>query len=175
MASAILSFVLAGVLSVFVFIGRTGFRASSYAEGETEVRRGLEVFAEDARLASDIHWNSAQSLTLTVPTAGAPAQYTYAYDNTPGSDSYQCLYRVAGDAGSTQPRRILVHHVTPDFSFQRFKLVQPGVTDNAAANDLETKQVRLVLRTARTSLVTAGATQAAASASYILRNKRVSN
>jgi hypothetical protein len=170
MASALTSIILAGVLSVFVFLGRTGFRASSYAESDAEVRRGLETFAEDARLASDIRWNGAQSLTLTVPTTGGTAQYTYAYDT-----ASQCLYRVPGDSASTQARQILVRHVATDFAFSRFKLVQPGVTDNAAANDLETKQIQVSLRTQRTSTVTAGATQAAVSARYVLRNKRVSN
>ncbi len=170
MASALTSIILAGVLSVFLFLGRTGFRASSYAESDAEVRRALETFAEDARLASDIHWNGPQSLTLTVPTSGSPAQFTYAYDA-----SSQCLYRLAGDASSTQPRQVLVRHVAPDFAFSRYKLVQPGVTDNAAANDLETKQIQVSLRTQRTSTVTAGATQAAVSSRYVLRNKRASN
>ena len=44
--------VLAGVLSAFLFIGRTGFRTSSYSDLEAEVRHGLDLFADDVRTAS---------------------------------------------------------------------------------------------------------------------------
>lgn len=175
-AATLTGFVLAGVLSAFVFIGRSGFRASNLSELENEARRGLEVFAEDARLASDIHWNSAQSITFTVPTGDATsAQVTYAYDPASQGDTAGAFYRLPGDASSAQPRRVLIHGLDPDFAFKRYKLEQPGVADNTAASDLETKQIQLVLRARRTSLVTAGASQSVVSARYILRNKRVSN
>ncbi len=170
-ASTLTGFVLTGVLSAFLFIGRTGFRASSVSEMENDVRRGLEVFAEDARNARDIHWNSPQSLTLVLPAGPV----TYVYDGTPGGDTSSAFYRQEGDATSHLPRRVLVRNVAPDFVFQRFKLEQPGVTDNSAASDLETKQIQVVLRAQRTSIATAGVTQQAVSARYILRNKRVSN
>jgi prepilin-type N-terminal cleavage/methylation domain-containing protein len=170
-ASTLTGFVLAGVLSAFLFIGRTGFRASSMSEMENDVRRGLEVFAEDARNARDIHWNSPQSLTFLLPSGPV----TYAYDDAPSSDTYGGLYRQDGDVASGQPRRVLVRNVAPDFAFHRFKLEQAGVTDNSAASDLETKQIQVVLRAQRTSIATASASQQAVSARYVLRNKRVSN
>lgn len=175
-ASTLTGFVLAGVLSAFTFIGRTGFRTSSLNELENEARRGLEVFAEDARLASDIRWNSAQSITLTVPAdAAGNTRVTYAYDPGSSGPTAGALYRMPGDAESAQPRRVLIRGLASDFSFKRYKLEQPGVADNTAASDLETKQIQLVLRAARTSVATAGASQSVVSARYILRNKRVSN
>jgi prepilin-type N-terminal cleavage/methylation domain-containing protein len=170
-ATALTGLVLAGVLSAFLFIGRTGFRASSVSEMENDVRRGLEVFAQDARNASDVHWNNGQSLTLLLP-AGA---VTYAYDSAPNSDTAGTFYRVDGDASSGQPRRVLVRNVAPDFAFMRYKLEQPGVPDNAAANDLETKQIQVAFRAQRPSVATATVSQQAFSARYLLRNKRVSN
>jgi hypothetical protein len=174
-ASALSGFVLAGVLSAFVFIGRSGFRTSSQGELENEVRRGLETFAEDVRVAVDIHWNSAQSITLTLPAGATSSQVTWAYDGSVGGETSGCLYRVPGDASSPQPRRILVHQLRPDFNFQRFKVEQDGVADNTAANDLETKQLQLVLCAQRLHVATIGVTQSVVSARYVLRNKRVTN
>jgi Tfp pilus assembly protein PilW len=167
-AATLTTFVLAGVLSAFVFMSRTGLRSSGYSEMEAEVRRGLDTFARDTRSATDVRWQSAQSLTLTVN--GSPV--TYAYDNTPGSATYQAFYRVAGDA-TTGPRTVLVRSVGPDFAFRRYKLSQTGVTDNTAQNDSETKLLQVTLRATRTSVATTGATQSAISARYLLRNKRV--
>lgn len=175
-AAALSTVVLAGVLSAFLFIGRTGFSSSGYSEMEAEVRRGLDTFATDARMASDIHWNSAQSVTLSLPTATNATQLvTYAYDATPGGTTAQCFYRLAGAADSTAPRRVLVRHVASDFSFSRYKLEQDGVTDNAAANDLETKLVQINLRVTRTAVTAGPTSQASRSARYLLRNKRVTN
>jgi len=170
-ATTLSGFVLAGVLSAFIFIGKTGFRASSLSEMENDVRRGLEIFAEDARNARDLRWNDAQSLTFLLPSGAV----TYAYDNATGSGTYRSFYRVEGDASSSQPRRVLVRNVAPDFAFRRFKLEQSGVTDNSATSDLETKQIQVVLRAQRTSVAAAGVSQQAVSARYVLRNKRVSN
>lgn len=174
-AATLSVFILAGVLSAFLFLGRTGFRTSNYSELEAEVRRGLDLFADDVRMASGIRWNNDQSITLTIPTAtGETSQVTYAYDSDRNSSTRQCFYRVEGDALSTQPRRVLVHN-TADFTFRRYKLEQPGVIDNTASNDLETKQIQVILRAVRHGATTAAATNSVVSARYVLRNKRVSN
>ncbi len=170
-AATLSTFVLAGVLSAFLFLARTSFRSSGYSEMEAEMRRGLDTFARDTRSATDVRWNSAQSITLTVN--GRPV--TYAYDSSAASPTYRGFYRLEGDASSSLARTVLVHGVTPDFAFQRYKLVQPGVTDNAAGNDRETKLLSLTLRAARTSVATVGASNSAVSARYMLRNKRVAN
>lgn len=170
-AASLSTFVLAGVLSAFVFMARTSVRSSGYSEMEAEVRRGLDTFARDTRSATDVRWNHAQSITLTVN--GRPV--TYAYDATPGNATYQNFYRLEGDPTSTAARQVLVRGVTTDFAFQRYKLTQPGVTDSTAQNDSETKLLQLSLRAARTSVASVGASNAAISARYMLRNKRVAN
>jgi hypothetical protein len=176
MAATLSAFVLAGVLSAFLLIGRSGFNASGYSAAEAEIRRTLETFAEDARQASDIHWNSAQSITLSVPSATNAIQLvTYRYDAGLRSDTSGCFCRLLGPPDSAAWSQVLVHGVTADFAFRRYKLEQPGVADNAASNDLETKQVQLNLRATRTGATTVAATQAATSARFLLRNKRVSN
>lgn len=175
-AATISTFVLAGVLSAFLMIGRSGFLASSYSELESETRRALEIFGNDARKATDIRWNSSSNVTLWVATAtNASNPVTYAYDRDGTGSTKGCFYRVVGEADSTLPRRILVRNVNPDFLFERFKLEQSGETDNRATSDLETKQLQVTLRATRSGSTTVAANQTALSARYILRNKRVAN
>lgn len=175
-AATISSFVLAGVLSAFLMIGRTGFLASSYSELESETRRGLEIFGNDVRKSIDITWNDSQSVTLSVVTASnAVTLVTYAYDATRSGATSGCFYRVVGDATSTAPRLVLIHRVASDFAFQRFKLERTGRDDNVATTNLETKQLQVTLRASRAGVTTVAANQAAISARYVLRNKRVAN
>lgn len=175
-AATLSTLILGGVLSAFLFIGRTGFSSSGYSEMEAQIRRGLDTFANDARMASGIHWNSSQSITLTLPTStSATTQVTYAYDAGATGDTAACFYRVIGDASSTATRRVLVRDVESDFSFARYKLEQNGVTDNAATNDLETKLIQINLHVARAAVTVGTTSQTSRSARYLLRNKRVTN
>lgn len=175
-ASGISTMVLAGVLSAFLFIGRAGFSSSGYSEMEAQLRRGLDTFARDASMANGITWNGAQSVTLSMPTAGSGSSLvTYAYDSSGTGATAGCFYRVAGNAASTASRRVLVRDVASDFSFARYKLQQNGVTDNAAANDLETKLIQVNLRVVKSAVTVASTSQSTRSARYLLRNKRVSN
>ncbi|HEX2852095.1 MAG TPA: prepilin-type N-terminal cleavage/methylation domain-containing protein [Opitutaceae bacterium] len=173
---ALSGMVLAAVLSAFLMIGRTSFNSTSYSQIEAETRRALETFGQDARVARDIRWHDNQTVTLTLPAAaaGTTTPVSYAYDGVAGSPTYQCFYRVASDDPAANPRTVLVRDVT-ELAFNRFKLEQPGVVANTAANDLETKQLQLTLRSVRRGATTVAASQAALSASYILRNKRVTN
>ncbi len=176
MVSATISvFLLAGILSAFLMIGRSGFVASSYSELEAQTRRALDTFGQDVRKATDIKWNSSQSVTLSVATAtNATTLVTYAYDASTGAATSGCFYRLLGAADSTLPRRVLVKNVASDFAFRRYKLENAGA-DNTASTDLETKQLEVSLHAARTGSTVVAANQTALSARYILRNKRVAN
>ena len=175
-SAALSTLILAGVMSAFLFIGRTGFSAGNYSEMEAQVRRAMDQFANDARMARDIRWHDAHRVTLYLPTAGTGARpVTYAYESDPGTAVGGDFYRLAGEADAALPRQILVRNVTPDFAFQRFKLELDGVATNAATNDLETKLIQVTLRTARQGVTAATTSQSAHSARYLLRNKQVSN
>lgn len=176
MAATLSVLVLTAVLAASLFIGRMGYNMSGYSAAEAEVRRSLETFAADVRQASDIHWNSDQSITLTLPTATNATQLvTYSYDSDPSSGTYRCFCRQVGPADSLAPKQVLVHGVAADFAFRRYKLDQAGGGESPATNDLETKQIQVNLRAVRTGVTTVAATQTAISAKFILRNKRVSN
>lgn len=173
-SAALATVIFAGVMTAFLMIGRTGAGMSGYSELESQTRRALEIFGNDARNAVDIHWHSAQSITLTLPTAtSAQTLASFGYDDNPRSATYGCFYRLAGDHDSTGPRLVLLRHVDADFTFRRYRL--ENQTDNLATNDLETKLVEVVFRARRARTTTVTATQSALSARYVLRNKRVSN
>lgn len=170
-ASALSLLVLGGVLTAFLFFGRTGLAAGHYQAMEGELRRSLEYFSEDVRMATDIRWTSSWHITLSVPDAGGvPRPVAYLFEPARAGAPAGSLFRIRADG----LRELLVHDVSSDFAFLRYKLEQPGTSDNAAASDLETKQLQLSLRTLRTTPGGPASTQAAVSARYVLRNKRVS-
>jgi len=172
MISATLSvLVMSGVLSAFLFFGRTGLAVGQYQTMESELRKSLELFSEDVRMATDIRWTNSWNVTLSIPEADGRIQsVAYVFEPQSASALTGNLYRSPADG----PRELLVHDVSSDFSFQRYKLEQPGVIDNTAANDLETKQLQLNLRTLHLTTGGPASTQAAISARYVLRNKHVS-
>jgi len=176
-ATALSGFILAGVLSSFTMIGRSGYNAASYSIMESEARRALETFSEEARQASNLTWSSANTtrapycVPLTVVTSSSTYRVTYAYDSATSGATSKCFYRLLGEPNSASDRRILVRDVT-DFAFRRYKVVN-GV-DYTAANDLETKQLQITLRAVRSRSTTVDATNAVLSARVVLRNKVVS-
>lgn len=168
--STIGAFVLAGILTAFLMMGRSGYNASNYSVMEAEARRALQTFSEEARMANNITWNSSNSVTLRVITSSGTQLVTYAYDTSSSGASAGAFYRVLGAASSTATRQILVRNVS-EFSFRRYKVVN-GV-DYTAINDLETKQIQITLRARRTGVTTVAATNAVLSARVVLRNKPV--
>ncbi len=168
--SSISVVVLAGVLTAFLMMGRSGYNAANYSVMEAEARRALETFSSDARMANNITWNSANSITLRVVTGSTSQLVTYAYDTSTSGSTSLCFYRLAGPASSTAQRLVLVRNVT-DFAFRRYKVIN-GV-DYTANNDLETKQIQITLRSVRTGATTVAATNAVLSARVVLRNKAV--
>ena len=166
-AAVISTVVLAGVLTAFLMVGRSGYNASGYTTMDNEVRRGLELLSIDARMASDIAWSNNTSLTLTVNGA----QVTYAFDSSTTGTTARSFYRKAGGPSSAATPDILVRDVT-DFAFCYYKVVN-GV-DHTASGPLDTKQIQVTLRAARTRATVATATNSVLSARIVLRNKKVS-
>ena len=163
--SSLAAFVLAGVISTFLFLGRSGANISNYSEMETEARTGLEYFAQDTRQASDLYWNSASSVSLTVN--GATITYAYSSGN-------KTFSRTAG--GSTT---VLVEGISA-FEFSGYMITGAAVNTSDlstaakrdAASDV-TKQLQVYLKASRSSVTVTTATNTVLSARYILRNKRV--
>ena len=163
--------VMTGVLSSFVLMGKNSYNAANYSVMEAESRRALEVFTQEARMADNITWVSTNSVTLSIANGTGGYLVTYAYDSATAGGTAQTFYRRLGAAGSGAPTQVLVRGVS-DFAFRRYKVVNGS--DFTAANDLETKQLQITLRTVRTGATTVNATNAVLSARVVLRNKHVS-
>jgi len=158
------AFLLAAVLSTFLFMGRSGTNLQNYSDMEGQARQALEAFAEDVRQASAITWNSNVSMSLTVN--GATVVYEY-------DSSAKAFYRRV--SGST---RTLVTGITSGtFVFAAYNvngtsLSLVSASDRTTANS-STKQVQISLEASRTNTTVVAATNTVLSARFILRNKVV--
>jgi Tfp pilus assembly protein PilW len=154
--------VLAGVMSSFLMVGRTSMNVSNYSVAEAEIRRAVEEFSQDVRMARDVKWNSATSITLTVPYqyVADGNQVTYAFDAATKS-----FYRQPGGPASTAARTIFVRELV-NVEFSRFNRL-----NLEAATDPETKRVQVTMTVRRTRSTLVAATTALVSASFTLRNK----
>lgn len=148
-------------------LGRSGVNVASYSMSESEIRRAMEEFGQDVRMASDLTWNSSTSVTLTVPSqyTSYGNRVTYAYDDTTSGTSARSFYRVPGLPNSSAPRTIFVRDVS-EFAFARFNRL-----DGPATSNDETKRLQLTMNVRRSGQTVVAATTSAVSASYLLRNK----
>lgn len=168
-ATSLSALIMAGVMNSFLMLGRSGVNIAAYSRMEMQARRSLEELSQDLRMASGLTWNSATSITLTVPNnyTSTANMVTYAYDNTSVGATAKSFYRMAGASGSGNPRAVLIDNITT-FAYSRFDRM-----DNAAAQDASTKRIQLTMTARTTNRTTVDATNNILSASYILRNKPV--
>jgi Tfp pilus assembly protein PilW len=162
--STLAAFILAGVLTVFLFLGRSGANVRNYSDMESQARKALETFAEDVRQASAITWTSSAQFTIVVNTASI----TYAYTSGTG------LF-TRTDASGT---RTLISGITAGtFTFRSFNVAGSELPLATAANltaaSSSTKQIQVSLEASRTNTTVVAATNAVLSARFILRNKIV--
>lgn len=198
-SSGLAAFILTGVLTCFLFLGRSGANIQNYNDMEGQARRGLEQFAQDIRQASSITWNGPSDLTLVVDSK----YIRYYYSTTAPTGSVlrgNFLYRTA--PSSTAPSipasppmsTLVISGITApvartsdtdttctplfrayDINGSQLKYVEyasPSATDLTNGGKA-TKQLQISLEAARVSTTAARATNLVLSARYILRNKRV--
>lgn len=161
--------VMVGVLSAFIMLGRSGLNVAHYSVSESEVRRALEEFSQDVRMARQIRWNSATSITLTVPDSYAASDHrvTYAFDSSTAGETARSFYRLPGDPASSAARQVFVREIS-HFQFSRFNRL-----NKSAGTDAETKRVQVTLNVRRGGGATVAANTTLVSASYMLRNKAI--
>jgi prepilin-type N-terminal cleavage/methylation domain-containing protein len=162
-AAGLSAFIMTGVLTAFLFLGRSGATLQNYNDMEAQSRRALELFAEDVRQASAISWTSATEITLTVNSSSV----TYSYAS--GNFNRQ--------VGSGPAGAIISGIIDGTFSFRAFNVAGTEIPlDSAAAlttAGTATKQLQISLRSARSRATLATATNTVLSARFILRNKIV--
>ncbi len=172
------AFILAAVLSTFLFMGRSGANVQNYNDMESQARTALEVFAQDARQASGVVWNSMESVTLTVGSD----LVTYAYSST-AKTFRRTVVDTLPNPDVTTSDRVLVTGIT-SFSFSAYKITIDPATGTAASVPLSTaaertaangttKQLQISLEAARSNTTVVAATNTVLSARFVLRNKRV--
>ena len=166
-AASIGSIVMAGVMSTFLMLGRSGTNIVAYTTMDAQTRRALEDFAQDVRMASDATWNSDTSMTFTVPDnyTSDGNQVTYAWDNTANSATYHYFYRKPGDDTATTTKTTYIANVT-SFVFYRYDRLNVATTSNAATKRV---QINMTITSRNTTVV--NATDTTLSASFVLRNK----
>lgn len=164
------SFILAGVISTFVFLGRSGLNVQHYNDMESQARRALEIFAEDVRQASSITWVDANTVRLVVNTSSI----TYAYVS-----SSKTFTRTPGRTTAVDT---LITGITT-FEFRGYTITGNAITDFSTAAALtvanrSTKQLQISLEAARyldfaSQRRNIAASNTVLSARFILRNKIV--
>lgn len=164
------SFILAGVISTFVFLGRSGLNVQHYNDMESQARRALEIFAEDVRQASTITWTDSKTVQLRVNLSDV----TYAYNS-----SSKAFTRTPG---RTTPVDVLITGITT-FEFKGYTITGNPITDFSSAAALtvanrSTKQLQISLEAARyldfaSQRRNIAASNTVLSARFILRNKIV--
>lgn len=174
-AASLGSFVLLGVLTTFLMLGRSGVAAQNYSQMESDARRGLEEFAQDIRMANDITLNGSSpytSITLTMPATTPPGNYasngnqvTYAFDSSTSGATATSLYQLPGNSSSVATKRVLVRKVA-SLTFTFFDRL-----DNSTTTTTSIKRVQISMQLRNTGNTLVAETDTIVSANAILRNK----
>jgi prepilin-type N-terminal cleavage/methylation domain-containing protein len=192
-AAAISSLMLAGVVTTFLLLGRTGANINNYSEAEASARQALEQFSREAHMAYSVSGNTTTSVTLALPdtttnrtgndTASGAYLVTYNFDtDDPDNPNCKLLTRTINSA----PPETLVKGVKQLGSIpfiNYYKLVNAStvpstgegygtvVTNNTAGGVAEIRQIEFSFSLTRKSVTVATATNKVISARFILRNK----
>jgi len=166
LATGLSAIILTGVLSSFLFLGRSGANMQAYNDMEAQSRIGLEKFAEDVRQASAITWNSSNSVTMIVNAANI----TYTFDSGTGILSKQDPSGTTNlITGASYSPGMTSCFAAYDITGNTLSLTSA----NLANANLSTKQLQLSLKLSRTGSTRATTTNNVLSSRYILRNKPV--
>lgn len=158
MATGLSGFVLAAILSSFVFMGRSTLGIANYSAMNTESRHGLEVFGRDVRSAYDIEPGfSATEFTILLHDVG---RVTYLH--LPTHPDRPLVRR-----DSSGDRAIMTGVEELNFRYYDLRAEQASVPVRVKQLQLQLKLVRHAASLENTEKVV--------SARFILRNKKVSN
>ena len=190
--ASISSFLLLGVISTFLLLGRTGANIANYTDIEAKARKSLEIFSREVHNTHAITSYSGTSVTLDVPDASVDPHGTGtgAYTVTYTFDTVNKLLTRTGppidDPTGTSATTTLISGVelvqgmTSFLNYFRYvrQTTYPlgqgyldGFTSNTAANTLEIKQIEVNFLLKKRDITVAAATNKVLSARFILRNK----
>src|SRR4051794_20797954 len=86
-SASLASILMAGVMSTFLMMGRSGMNLQNYTELEAQARKALELFSREVRLAYQVTAYSTTSVTMSIPDTSATRNtlgysVTYSFDTT---------------------------------------------------------------------------------------------
>lgn len=173
-ATSLTAFIMAGVMTTFLFLGRTGANLQNYNDMESQARRALEQFAQDTRQASSITWKSSTKIELVVDSTTITYEYA---SNTFTRNGVTLLAGVVAPVARTSDTDTTC---TPffrayDINGNQIKGIEyetPAAATLTSAGK-STKQLQISLEAARTTQTVARATNLVLSARFVLRNKRI--
>ena len=179
--SAISGFVLVGVLTSFLMLGRVSTSIQQYTEIETKARKALELMSRDIRLAYFVNSASATSVELWLPdTTSTRDVHSYTVVYTYDSTNKKITRSEKVEPSGTAVVQDLVTGVLPItgtniFNYYRYNTAA-GYVDgfnsaNVASTTAEIKQLTVDFILARSKTTVAQATNKILSARFILRNK----
>lgn len=84
-AVSVCSFVFAGILSAYLFVGRNLTRLVNFQRQEVESRRTLRQFTQDLSAAIQLTTATSTQLALTKPTATGTTPVSYNYSSGGGT------------------------------------------------------------------------------------------
>jgi Tfp pilus assembly protein PilW len=161
--------VMLGVLSSYIYLGRSFTRLANQQTLETEARRTLGYFARDAQTASGIAGTpSASAVTFILPSAtGAPATVSYTFANDAGGKG--TLTRTVGSGNPVT----LLRNITNDGLSLRY--YDAGGNEYTAFTDylpgIKQMSLEFTTRIVTTNQGTSTAAYPVASGRLVLRNK----
>ena len=174
-AASLGSIVMAGVLSTFMMLVKSGVRVSNYSQMETETRRAFEQLGIDARMANNFTSNftngAITSFVLTIPSQDLTAQrlVTYGFDSSDSTDKK--FFMVPGsDPTATTGRLNLVSKVV-SLTFLRYDTTSALIPTSTTA-DTGVKHVQISISVSRGDAYgnVVAATQVIRSSAFTLRN-----
>lgn len=187
--ASLTSFILLGVLTAFLMMGRVSANIQNYTDIEARGRAALETMSREIRAAFNITTYSTTGVTLSIPDASASRttlayNVTYAYNSGTGSIT-RTGPPVDNPAGTSATTTLItgVQPITGSDVFNYYRYVNSStlglgyvdgfqtntVTGTAPTSAIQQIEVKFLVR--RASATVTAATNKVLSARFIIRNK----
>ncbi|SDS66468.1 prepilin-type N-terminal cleavage/methylation domain-containing protein [Opitutus sp. GAS368] len=173
MAMSLSLMVLAGTLTAFLMLLRSGIRVSNYSMMESQTRRAFEQLGVDARMANgyaSIFTNGTiTACTFTIPSEDLStiSQVTYGFDHSNSANGK--FFSVPGnDPTATTGRVDLVQYVT-SLTFNRYDSTSTLIPASTTS-DSGIKHIQVSINVSRGTLGVAATTQVIRSSAFTIRN-----
>ena len=172
-AASLGTIVLAGTLSAFLMLVRSGVRVSNYSTMEAQTRRAFEQLGIDARMANNfasVFTSSViTSFVLTIPSEDLGSQRTVTYGYDTSNASNKIFFMVPGtDPTVTTGRVDLVTNVA-SLTFLRYDTTGTLIPASTTT-DTGVKHIQVSVSVSRGAVGVMAATQVIRSSSFTLRN-----